>query len=81
MAFLYRIRIPRGHPVTTRTRTGLDWEATVASLAVENEQLRADLDRAQRSLARLAETVLAAATPGTDLHSQALTAKYLGSQS
>ena len=67
--------------MTTRTRTELDWEATVASLAVENEQLRADLDRAQRSLTRLAGAALAAATPGTDLHSQALTAKYLGSQS
>ena len=67
--------------MTTRTRTELDWEATVASLAVENERLRSDLDRAQRSLTRLAGAALAAATPGTDLHSQALTAKYLGSQS
>lgn len=67
--------------MNTRTRTELDWEATVASLAVENEQIRSDLDRAQQSLSRLAGAVLAAATPGTDLHSQALTVKYLGSQS
>lgn len=67
--------------MTTRTRTELDWEATVASLAVENERLRSDLDRTQQSLARLAETALAAATPGTYLHSQALAVKYLGSQS
>lgn len=67
--------------MTARTRTELGWEATVASLAVENERLRSDLDRTQQSLARLAGAALAAATPGTGLHSQALTAKYLGGAS
>lgn len=63
--------------MTPRIRTLRDLEATVASLAVENEAIRSELDQAHRALTRLAEAVLAEAAPGTDLHSRALTAKYI----